>query len=76
MAKLSEVLYDKVGVVFLKHYIWVLVLCRIRKVLPRMYFCPLCANGADALCALGAGTMHPVVNGGSPFIIAGNLCFC
>ena len=39
-----------------------MVLCRVGEVLPVGYFCPLDADGADAVSALGAGAMHPVVD--------------
>ena len=39
-----------------------LVLCRVREVLPVGYFCPLDTDGADAVSALGAGAVHPVVD--------------
>ena len=60
---LGNVPHHKVGVEPLYQDIRViLVLRRVREVLPVGYFCPLDTDGADAVSALGAGAVHPVVD--------------
>ena len=55
-------LQNEVGMEPLYQNVGVLVLCRVREVLPVGHFCPLCADGADAVGALGAGAVHSVVD--------------
>ena len=62
LTQLSNVAHHKVGVEPLDQKIRVLVLCRVREVLPVGHFFPLCADGADAVRALGAGAVLRVVD--------------
>ena len=69
LAQLDDVLHYKGWVVLLYHQVRLLVLGGCSEVLVGVNFGPGFADWADALCALGADTMLPVVNGGSPFNI-------
>ena len=77
LAQLNDVLHYKGWVVLLYHQVRLLVLGGCSQVLVGVNFGPGFANRADTLCALGADTMLPVVNGGSPFDIpSGDFSLC
>ena len=62
LTQFSYVLHHQGRVHALNQQIWiVLILCWVREVHRCADFCPLCANRADAIRALDAGAMLPVV---------------
>ena len=62
LTHLTNVPHHKVRVEPLYQHIGILVLSRVWKVFPVRYFCPLDTDRANTVGALGAGTMHSVVD--------------